>query len=377
MAAVEAPAKEEEPKKEQDEDTEAFSGLRITKRKIPAGAFEQDVRGRDGKYISFPKIGSEFSKKQEQDRIIIGVLYEQLPQSRLGNGALYITWNLTDLNKPEPRLLTLQLVGEAYMHWRSKSVQRGTIVACMNPVLVDSGSAAGQIKVMQVSKRGNLGELGHCPSLGKCETKDCRAPCNVDIGMRFCTRHRSLAFATKYANSNLHSKNERALAAAQEKKRGRSMIDALPLVQDDEKAKPSIGATRTSAALQLEHRKSAIYNANDDYVQSIKTGERPEDKFTSRVAVLGKSMDAGSELELDMAAVSSEDRDKTKRMLERFRMKRQRHVEDEKYLEVGVVPKKSKVALAPSEATQQILDIPRPLTAGHKPANGSGENAAS
>lgn len=308
---------------------EQFSGFRITNRCFTAAQVAAQLQG--VRVLRFPKL-AELRKRAECNRVVIGVLYS-CGTGRLGNGELYMKWCLTDLAEPEPGRLIVQLRGRAYEHWRKptavKVSERQSIFAIMNPrePLLENDEWT-----VRVENPNQLAKLGACPSLRLCDMKGCQLPCNVELRDRFCKMHLSLAYANK-GGRGLTGGN--LLANLLEKAPKRKPRPQGEVDEDEEKEvaverAESAKRVKTAVAMQLDERRFLTFEANDNYLRSIKEGSRADDSDTSRVPVLGRAFKEDSSLELDMATVDLGDKGKANRVIERMVEKRaERRVVDD------------------------------------------------
>lgn len=169
-------------------ETEKYSGLRLADRKIAVKRWDELMAGK--KFTSF----SSLTVASESASIVaIGVLYERGLAKTSANGGRFSHWSLTDLCFPQPRLLKLLLMGEAFETWDldlGKSVRYGAVFAILNPApLPSSKSGTGNETLVsaKITHSTQLVLLGTCPSLGfcRCRKKDglqCSMPCDIDRG---------------------------------------------------------------------------------------------------------------------------------------------------------------------------------------------------
>lgn len=311
------------------EDREEFTGLRIEGRCVPAAQWAEEIRGRGRHIVPWSRLTELARRRQNRDRVVIGVLYERSGQHRLANGESYSSWGLTDLAQPKPRQLQLHLRGQAFVHWRSgqaaASVRRGSIFAVLNPVLVQEGvgGAAGGEPVARVERAAQLHKLGECPSLGTCSVRRCQAPCNADIGERFCAVHLSVAYADKRVSARTGGVDP-GVAALLKKcpgiaRKTMSRRVKLPESEDDD-GNDNENATKilsTDVAVEFDNRRFHRAEANDSYVRSIRAGVVSDGKAMSRTPVLGRGLEGETAfLELDFATLASGEKRKAERMLE-------------------------------------------------------------
>eukprot|EP00747_Dinoflagellata_sp_TGD_P163161 gnl/TRDRNA2_/TRDRNA2_181540_c0_seq1.p1 gnl/TRDRNA2_/TRDRNA2_181540_c0~~gnl/TRDRNA2_/TRDRNA2_181540_c0_seq1.p1 ORF type:complete len:677 (-),score=144.10 gnl/TRDRNA2_/TRDRNA2_181540_c0_seq1:46-2022(-) len=299
-------------------------GLRISDRAVSAEQWNAFVASRPGmSRVSFARV-SELERRQDRDRVLIGVLYDNSSLRKFENGSYYICWKLTDLGESQARLLNMRLTKDAYWHWRTgqnaESVTRGSIFAVMNPELIQEPRKEGGGTpdwALRVEKSTQILRLGTCPSLGSCTTKGCLLPCNTDYGDRFCAAHLQEAYAAGsdtrlvvggFTADQLSSANVRV-------KRKRKPKD-----ETEEAEEPASGAQlseeRASVALRLDNRRLLSSDANHDYIRAIRLGVRAETQATSHVPVLGRSMDGKDEVEFDLATIETGERRKAERMIE-------------------------------------------------------------
>lgn len=168
-------------------ETEKYSGLRLADRKIAAKRWDELMAGK-----KFTAFSSLTAASESASIVAIGVLYERGLAKTSANGGRFVHWSLTDLCFPQPRLLKLLLMGEAFETWDldlGKSVKYGAIFAILNPAALPSSKSSGTGNETLVSAKithsTQLVLLGTCPSLGfcKCRKKDglpCSMPCDID-----------------------------------------------------------------------------------------------------------------------------------------------------------------------------------------------------
>jgi hypothetical protein len=317
---IQAPASSTPAASEKDYE----QGLRIINRCFTAA--EVAAQFKDARVLRFTRV-QELRQRADCNRIIVGVLYDFVT-GKLGNGELYTRWSLTDMAEPEPRRLIVQLHGRAYEHWRkpvaTKSATRASIFAILNPR--NPIAAEKSEWSVRVENPSQLAKLGECPSLGLCDMKGCRLPCNVDLKDRFCKMHLGLAYANKGGriltggNSSAHLLNT---------KRHRRM----QAQEDEEEPDPELvekaKRLKTAVAMQLDERRFSTSEANDNYFRSIKAGNKADMHHTSRVPVLGRAMEEDVELELDIATIDTSEKIKADRMIERIiDIRAERHLAD-------------------------------------------------
>lgn len=349
------------------EDRETFSGLRITDREFPEEKWIADIRNRpkgQARVVPFTRL-VEFSDRQQalvRDKVVIGVLFENVPD-KLANGQLCLRWQITDLATPEPRCLTLQIMGQAFAHWHDRknrcTAVRGAIFAVMNPVLLQCGDSHNSEFQFRVDKVGQLLKLGMCPSLGSCKMKGCKLPCNADRKQRFCSTHLSLLYAEKLGRQAMGGTEKKLNELLLRSKRKAVSLDPLDRPEKSEEEKiqhvdeevlwNAIGAAKdgmgdevsgkraeaalkrllskhetkqpddvSTIALRFDERRRSKFVDNEDYIRAIRTGNRCVDAATSRVPMLGRGIKADSEedLQVDLGEPSRDEEKKAERMLE-------------------------------------------------------------
>lgn len=307
------------------DDREEFTGLRITKRCVPAAVWSKEIRSgeRPRQIVPFSRLADLGRGLQVRDRVVIGVLYERSHGLLHLRGEPYMEWRLTDLADPEPRRLMLHLRREACRHWRTSHVgaaaKRGSIFAILNPKLDDLPSRRSgddQAPVVHVVAQSQLIKLGDCPSLGTCEMRGCGMPCNADVSERFCALHMRLTYASKRGRSHTGGNNlAHLLIEPKHKKRlGPVFSEEAPPPDHADKAK----SNRTDMAMQLDGRRFLNVKANDNYVNSICSGARPDQTDTSLMPMLGRAFHGKEEMELDIATLRTDEKSKAERMLEHF-----------------------------------------------------------
>jgi len=328
--ATAAPEQKRKTAMPPQEDREEFTGLRIANRCLPAENWSQMIRGNNKRVVPFTRLSELRIRKQTCDRIVIGVLYERTTGHRLANGEAYDCWALTDLAEPRPRHFMLHLRWQAYNHWRTgqavASARRGSIFAVMNPAIVDEGTDNGN-PVARVEKPLQILKLGTCPSLGTCDMKGCRLPCNADAHHRICQMHMTMAWARKESRMVADGGSSTSIAFLREQRSGKAKPVARPLASaQDEQAEAEANRKEDSAALtkqakdavalRLDDRRFDNCKAKDEYIKSICAGKRAEAHASSRVPVLGRGLKGPGESELDLELDWGE-RQKAERMIER------------------------------------------------------------
>lgn len=337
------------------DDHEQHCGLRIVNRCYTAAEVSEQMK--DARVLRFPRV-MDLRSRSQFNRIVIGVLYETFT-SKLGNGELYTRWSLTDLAEPEPRRLIVQLRGRAYEHWRKaqfcKAATRKSIFAIMNPR--DPEQADTNEWTVRVENPGQLAKLGECPSLGLCNMKNCQLPCNLDLKDRFCKMHLKLAYANKGGRILTGGNVDAHLIAGPKRKRFKGEVAEEEEEKDADQLEQE-KRLKVSIALQLDERRFATSEANDNYFRSIREGGKIEAYSTSRVPVLGRGFSEKDGLEIDMATIDTRDKIKAERMIERVvDMRAERRVAD-----------------CSAQALELNLGIASRQSSGQ--ASGSGGNAA-
>uniref|UniRef100_A0A7S0AHG7 MCM10 OB-fold domain-containing protein n=1 Tax=Pyrodinium bahamense TaxID=73915 RepID=A0A7S0AHG7_9DINO len=311
------------------QDREEYTGLRIAKRSVGASQWHEEISGRGRRVVQFRQLSELFRRRQECDRVVVGVLYEKMSSEKLANGERFACWSLTDLAEPKPRYLKLHLRWEAFQHWRSRqaapNVTRGSIFAIMNPALVDDGrgSAMGSEPVLRVDRAAQLHKLGECPSLGRCSIKGCALPCNVDLDDRFCQMHLARAYADKpcriVAGGGIESSTASLLKGCRSlhKPRARAPLPAAEEgeVEDVDGLIEEANQLKTKVAIRFDDRRLHHSEAIKNYKRAICSGVRPDEQATSRVPLLGRGLEGPGGLELDLATVDRSERRKAERML--------------------------------------------------------------
>lgn len=351
-----------------------FTTLRIAKRAIDAERWVAAIKGcrPPRRILPFTRL-SELTVRQRQecDRVIVGVLYDRAAEDRFANGEHYLRWYLTDLGKPKPRCIALHLRFRAFQKWRggqaAAEARRGAIFAVVNPWLVETErESSSGIAVARVDKDTQLQKLGECPSLGTCEMKGCRKPCNMDEGDRICNYHLSCAFADKpgrlLAGGGISAGLLTLLQARRGEliKKGAFRVNA-PLDMEGDTAEERVERVkkaRTNAALELDDRRFSHGKAKEDYVRSVlgvqrNGGEAP----TSRVPMLGRGIDEEDGLDFDLSTIESKERKKAERILEHRQAERLDRAGEGPKRRVGRLsdeaPQSASIVLAPLEKRQR------------------------
>jgi len=184
------------------EGTDKYSGLKIAGRCLRPQRWEELMKGK--RYLAFDKLGAGgVLEKTEENVVAIGIVYERSMAKTSSKGSRYAHWSLTDLNFPQPRLLTLFLHGSAFETWQEnpeRPVANGAIFAMLNPSPLpdrdgDSKKPSEERRPsLSVSHATQLVLLGTSPSLGYClsNKKDgmkCSMPCDRDKGPLVCFWH--------------------------------------------------------------------------------------------------------------------------------------------------------------------------------------------
>jgi len=190
-------------------EVESHSGLRIANRQIRPSRWADMMHGK--RYTTFDRLSSLSTQEDgSKDVVVIGVVYEKSLKKTGSNGNQFVHWSFTDLNFPQPGLMTLFLYGQAFESWDNgleAPIANGTIFAVLNPVPLPnrgSGEAKDQRLAAKISFGTQLVRLGTCPSLGycKCTTKvglPCTMPCDNERGPPVCFWH-SLSQTAQKAN---------------------------------------------------------------------------------------------------------------------------------------------------------------------------------
>lgn len=179
---------------------ERFSGLRITGRQVPARRWDDLMRGK--RFVTFSSLVSSVTGTANDNFVAIGVVYDKSLPKTSANGNRFANWSVTDLSFPQPRIMTLLLYGEAFEAWEadaSKTLARGSILALLNPVPLTSREPKDKVNdetraAVKVTHATQIVFLGSCPSLGfcTCKKKDgtgCSMPCDKDRGALVCYYH--------------------------------------------------------------------------------------------------------------------------------------------------------------------------------------------
>lgn len=362
-----------------DAGREEFTGLRITNRCIPAEVWSKEIRCAKRRIVPMCKVQQLGRSVHDHDRVVIGVLYARLGVQRFANGVDYAQWGITDLADPEPRRVTLQLRGQSMTYWlkgpQSAKMQRGAVIAVMNPAFVSGddqsgvghqvgGRTAGCEHILRVGRHEQIAKLGDCPSLGMCAVRKCQMPCNADIGERFCTLHLTEVYAEKSqrvaagggASGSLMSVIKGLHQVKQKRTLHKSHVveeelrDAKELADRAEAAK----RMRPAVALELDKRRFISSEANDDYVRSIVKGMKPDRHDSFQTPVLGRGLENETTIELDLLNMDADELKQGERMLQqRAEILERKAIEDEEQIVVVHHTFKRKPVSLPDKATAQ------------------------
>jgi len=190
---------------------EKFSGLRVKERRVRPTRWEEMMSGR--RFIPFDQLTrlESIASETSKDAVLIGVVYEKSLAKTGASGNRYCHWSFTDLSFPQPKIMTLVLLGQAFETWegeRESAIANGSVFAVLNPILLPkrSNEVNGQEgrAAIKISYGTQLVCLGVCPSLGHCQCKKkdgmkCSMPCDLDRGPLVCYYH-SVQQAAQNAN---------------------------------------------------------------------------------------------------------------------------------------------------------------------------------
>lgn len=172
-----------------DIETEKYSGLKLTGRKVSAKRWDELMSGK--RFVNFNAL--QTIGDSSTPAVAIGVLYDKGSSKTSSTGSRFVQWSFTDFSSPQPRLLKLLLCGEAFQAWDvdlGKTVHYGAVFAMLNPTAMASNqrtdtSGSDTLTSAKVSHSTQLVLLGQFPSLGlcSCRKKDgmaCSMPCDTD-----------------------------------------------------------------------------------------------------------------------------------------------------------------------------------------------------
>ncbi|DAZ93164.1 TPA: hypothetical protein N0F65_005514 [Lagenidium giganteum] len=168
-------------------DVEAFSGVRIRDRAVPADELKTEMEGR-----AFVKLCDMDAKSKavmaddSQDWVTIGVVVRKTVSKAAASGSSFMVWALSDLEGTE---LGVFLFGDAYSaYWRE---DEGTIMAILNAAALPSSDRGNfALKVSnadQVCKLGVAVDFGICKGTTSSETR-CKLAVNT-AKTHFCNHH--------------------------------------------------------------------------------------------------------------------------------------------------------------------------------------------
>eukprot|EP00927_Polykrikos_kofoidii_P085767 TRINITY_DN9413_c0_g1_i1.p1 TRINITY_DN9413_c0_g1~~TRINITY_DN9413_c0_g1_i1.p1 ORF type:complete len:852 (+),score=140.10 TRINITY_DN9413_c0_g1_i1:48-2558(+) len=324
------------------DEREEFTGLRILNRTVPSDVWVKRISGCGRLVTPFSRLhqlAAVRRRPEDKDRVVIGVLYDKPKGEKFGNGEQYLCWALTDLGQPQPKKMKVHLRWQAFLHWRggkaAASLTRGSIIALMNPTLVDEGGggrAVGVDPVVRVEKAQQVLKVGDCPSMGLCEMSGCQEPCNLDVGDRFCMIHLSRFYLEKVpriaagggvTTNGLVGVKTHGRAGRPQPKQMASPQQSLELLEaqltpEEKKRRRELMKTaKSEVAMHFDERRLRSNGNNRSYMRAVCDGVELESHSSlSRVPKLGRGIKDDDVLEFDMHTIDTNEKRKAERLMQ-------------------------------------------------------------
>lgn len=267
---------------------------------------------------------------------------------KLANGALYKCWTLTDLQQPEPREVVVHIMGQAFHYFNQKhsgqqevrEPVRGEVVALCNavymPVDLDNPNNRRHSNKVAVRIVGpdQVRRFGTCPTLGRCDMRGCKRPCNKQLRERFCALH----LATFYHEKSLrmttggHSAQTNKLVAAAKMlaKKPPKKLDIKAVKQASSEDAKIAAERKVETAVALEKRRLLGRSATTgNYIRAVQFGAPKDGSNTSLVPELGRGLEHSDGLDVEMDFICTDELTKAERMLSRRTEEKQKASERE------------------------------------------------
>ncbi|KNC85948.1 hypothetical protein SARC_01894 [Sphaeroforma arctica JP610] len=242
-------------------ETELYTGLSITQRRISVEWLQKNLNNRQVKRITGLSRYFAGTRHATEDFVVMGVL-EQMRTTKDGNKEF---WSLTDL-KGESQSFLLKI--EVAKELKADEFKRGSLVAILNPaVMKKSGDFKSQLVV--VNEKDQIINMGDCPDFAICKSKKkdgkkCTMAVNISRSA-YCKSHLTTGLkenSAKRALTNAQQTNTRLVNVNTVTKTMKSLTNGVPQQSGAEKLSAVVQASENASLSYIKPRQTTSVSAS-------------------------------------------------------------------------------------------------------------------